>query len=407
MPTVTIEAPAGGSTSRRSVVTTLRGTQPASITELAAATGLPRSTVAQTVALLLRDGLVLEHPARAAGRGRPSRTFSLFEKPRPIAVLVSAAHGTVAGVITTSGTILSEVGGPPLDGDAEARVGRPALDLLDTALAAAGVAAADLSLAVVGLPGPSLFPRTARSSDEADAPAQPHHLRRFQIWDGQPAGSVVAEHLGCRTYSENDANLAAAGEAASGAGAGYGTVLYVSLAFGTSAGLVVNGRLHRGRTQLAGEIGHLHAVDNGQLCQCGGRGCFWLSTSIPALLEELEAAHHQQFTVADIGAAARRDQHGVVRALIGFGHALGRRLADAVVVLDPDAIVIDGALGDAALPIVDGVRQAIHQYAPPAMARGLPIIPGVLGVSAPLVGASVLARTEGLLEFLPGIPASP
>jgi predicted NBD/HSP70 family sugar kinase len=232
-----------------------------------------------------------------------------------------------------------------------------------------------------------------------------HHLRRFQLWDGRPAGSVIAEHLRCPTYSENDANLAAAGEAASGAGAGFGTVLFVSLAFGTSAGLVSNGRLHRGRTGLAGEIGHLHAVDNGQLCQCGGRGCFWLSTSIPALLEELAAAHHQQFTVGDISAAARRDQPGVVRALVGFGYALGRRLADAVVVLDPDAIVIDGALGDAALPIVEGVSQAVHRYAPPAMARELPIIPGTLGVAAPLVGAAALARVEGLLEFLPSISA--
>ena len=399
MAIVTTEAPPTGSTSRRSVVAMLRGTQPASITDLAAATGLPRSTVAQTVALLLRDGIVLEHPARASGRGRPSRTFSLFEKPRPIAVLIAAAHGTVSGVITTSGVILAQVSGPPLEGDAESRMGRPALELLDAALARADVTPGDLSLAVVGLPGPSLFPRSrAMPMDDVPPPAT-HHLRRFQLWDGQPAGTVVGQHLRCRTYAENDANLAAAGEAASGAGAGYGTVLYVSLAFGTSAGLIINGRVHRGRTQLAGEIGHLHAVDNGQLCQCGGRGCFWLTTSLPALLEELAAAHHQQFTVADIGEAARRDEHGVVRALVGFGHALGRRLADAVVLLDPDAIVIDGALGDAALPIVDGVRQAVNQYAPPAMARGLPILPGTHGAAAPLIGAAVLARVEGLLDL--------
>lgn len=405
MAIVTTEAPLAGPTSRRAVVSTLRGTQPASITELAAVTGLPRSTVAQTVSVLLRDGLVREHPARTGGRGRPSRTFSLLEKPRPIAVLISAAHGTVSGVITASGVIRSQVGGPPLDGDAETRFGRPALELLDAALVDAGVTPADLSLAIVGLPGPSQFPRAPGSSDGADAPPRTHHLRRFQVWDGRPPAAVVGEHLGCPTYGENDANLAAAGEAASGAGAGFGTVLFVSLAFGTSAGLVVNGRLHRGRTGLTGEIGHLHAVDHGQLCQCGGRGCFWLSTSIPALLEELAAAHHQQFTVAEIGDAARGDQHGVVRALVGFGHALGRRLADAVVVLDPDAIVIDGALGDAALPIVDGVSQAVQQYAPPAMARNLPIIPGTLGAAAPLVGAAALARVEGLLDLVSGIPA--
>jgi predicted NBD/HSP70 family sugar kinase len=377
----------------------LRGTDRASIAELSIATGLPRSTVAHNVAMLLQAGLVREHPAQGGARGRPSRTFSLRDQPGPIAVVVAAAHGTLCGIVTTDGTVLSQVSGPPLDGDAEARIGQPALDLVDASLAEAGVSADDLSLAVVGLPGPSMFPRTRGPLEEPAISSGMQHLRRFQLWDGLPAGDVLARHLGCRAYSENDANLAAAGEAVSGAGAGLDTVMFISLAFGTSAGLVIGGRVHRGRTGLTGEIGHLHAIDNGQLCQCGGRGCFWLSTSIPALLEELAAAHHQQFTVADISDAARRDQHDVVRALVGFGHALGRRVADAVVVLDPDAIIVDGALGDAAGPIVEGVRGSVNQYAPPAMARDLPIVAGSLGIRAALVGAAAVARVEGLLEL--------
>jgi predicted NBD/HSP70 family sugar kinase len=377
----------------------LRGTDRASIAELSAATGLPRSTVAHSVATLLQVGLVHQHPAQAGARGRPSRRFSLRDQPGPIAVVVAAAHGTECGVVTTDGTVLAQRSGPPLNGDADGRLSRPALELLDEALADAGASPGDISLAVVGLPGPSTFPRASGPLDELALSSRMQHLRRFQVWDGRPAGNALSQHLGRPTYSENDANLAAAGEAVSGAGAGLNTVMFISLAFGTSAGLVINGRLHRGRTGLTGEIGHLHSVDNGQLCQCGGRGCFWLSTSIPALLEELAAAHHQRFTVADISDAARRDQHDVVRALVGFGHALGLRVADAVVVLDPDAIIIDGALGDAAGPIVEGVRGSVNQYAPPAMARDLPIVAGSLGIRAALVGAAAVARVEGLLEL--------
>jgi predicted NBD/HSP70 family sugar kinase len=203
--------------------------------------------------------------------------------------------------------------------------------------------------------------------------------------------------LGCPVYSENDANLAAFGEAMSGAGAGLDTVLFIALAHGTGAGLVIDGRLHRGRSRLAGDIGHLHADDNGRLCHCGARGCFWHTHSFPALVDELAQAHGRQFTVADVAASAARDDPDVVRALLGFGHALGRRLADAVVFLDPDAIVIDAGLGAATDVIAHGVKEAIHRYAPPTMARATRVLPGSLGAAAPLAGAAALAREEGLL----------
>jgi len=381
------------------VIARLLAVQQAAIADLSSATGLRRSTVAHTVAGLLRVGVLREQPGLGGTRGRPARTFSLTKQPGPIAVVVAAAHGTLCGVVTTDGTVLSQIEGSPLEGDAEERIGAPALELLDQALAAAGVSAEDLSLAVVGLPGPSLFPNVPSSADEETGPPQAQHLRRFQIWDGRPAAETVARHLRRPTVTENDANLAAAGEIASGAGSGMAVAMFISLAYGTSAGLMINGRLHRGRSRLAGEIGHLHAVDAGQLCACGARGCFWLTASIPALLEELAAAHHRRFTLADISAAAQRDQPDVVRALVGFGHALGRRLADAVIFLDPDAIILDGALGAAAGPIAQGIRESISQYAPPAMARRARIIIGSLGASAMLVGASALARSEELLSL--------
>jgi predicted NBD/HSP70 family sugar kinase len=154
--------------------------------------------------------------------------------------------------------------------------------------------------------------------------------------------------------------------------------------------------LHRGRTGLAGEIGHLHTSDDGRLCECGARGCFWQTRSIPALLDEMSALHHRTFTLQDLSESAARGEPDVVRALRGLGEALGRRLADAVVFLDPDIVIVDAALGGAADAITDGIRIAVHRCAPAEMVRGLAITTGDLGGTAHVHGALALARTHGL-----------
>src|SRR5665647_3572625 len=203
---------------------------------------------------------------------------------------------------------------------------------------------ADLT-AHTGLPRSTVVDALRRLADagqvEQRGPGRQGRGRPSPSWS---IAELLADRLGCPVHSENDANLAALGEAVLGAGAGLDTVLHVSPAHGTGAGLVIDGRLHRGRSGLAGEIGHLHADDDGRLCHCGARGCFWHSRSIPALLAALAEAHGRPFTLADVARAADEDDHDVVRALLGFGYALGRRLADAVVYIDPDAIVIEGSL---------------------------------------------------------------
>jgi predicted NBD/HSP70 family sugar kinase len=372
------------------------------VADICKATDLPRSTVVHALARLEKSGDIEQHAPVSQGRGRPSRGWSMTMPPGPIAVVVTAAHGTVVGVVRADGHVLAVAEAAPIAGDAQGRHATGVLELLDGALGAASVTAGDLALAVVGLPGASGF-------EPAPAPKQPianpddnADLRRFRTWDGESPVRVLSRHLGCPVYSENDANLAAFGEALSGAGDGFDTVLFVGLAHGTGAGLVIDGRLHRGRARLAGEIGHLHADDNGRLCHCGGRGCFWHTHSFPALVDELTQAQGRQFSVVDVAAAAGRDDPDVVRALLGLGHALGRRLADAVVFLDPDAIVVDGGLGAASAVIADGIKEAIHRYAPPTMARATKVLPGRLGSAAALAGAAALARREGLLPRVAG-----
>ena len=386
--------PHGGSAR---VLTELADGRAYSVGELASATGLSRSAIVQSLTHLESSGEVQRHQPRRAARGRPSHTWSLTVAPGPIVVVIAAAHGTTVGVVRPDGRVLSARRAPALDGNRHGRRASGITTLLDRVLDDAGIVAGAVELGVVGLPGASGFALPATPGDPTAAEASAH-LSRFRIWDGADPAVLLGERLQCPIVTENDANLAALGESLHGAGRGLDAVLYVSLDHGTGAGLVIDGRLHRGRSRLAGEIGHLHADDNGRLCHCGARGCFWHSRSFPALLEELARAHGRNFTSRDVAEAAARDESDVVRALYGLGYALGRRLADAVVFLDPDAIILDGALGAATQGIASGVSQAIDRYAPPPMARACAVMPGLLGKHAALVGAAALAKSEKLLS---------
>lgn len=372
----------------RAVLRALSDGQRRTVAEVCAELSAARSSVVHALNRLRAAGVVVEHPSQRSARGRPARGWSLTASPGLLAVVVAAAHGLLAGVVRPDGEILAAVHGTT---DVTAPTG--ALALLDRAIAQAEVTHRDIELAVLGLPGPSLFARTPGPDSLGGS-----HLRRFREWDGRPAADVVGEHLDRPVFCENDANLAALGEAVYGDAAGAATVLHVSLTHGTGAGLVIGGKLHRGGSRLAGEIGHLHVDDGGQLCECGARGCFWQTTSIPALLDELAMAHGRTFSVSDLDAAAASGELEIIRALSGFGRSLGRRIADFVVFFDPQAIVVDSTLGAASHVIADGIRAAVDQYAPPQLAASVQISSGSLGVSAHLKGAAALVRSENLLD---------
>jgi predicted NBD/HSP70 family sugar kinase len=380
--------------SRSRIRAELADGRPYTVGEISGATGLARSTVVQSLTELEAGGTVRRHAPRTVGRGRPAHLWSIADQPGPLIVLVAAAHGTTVGVVRADGKVLAARAAPAFDGDERGRRASRVPELLDRVLADAMVGADDITLAVVGLPGASGFSTPASPGTQRDAAT---HLNQFRVWDGADPSVILRDRLTCPIHYENDANLAALGEVTHGVGRGLRAALYVSLAHGTGAGLVIDGRLHRGRSSLAGEIGHLHAQDDGRLCHCGARGCFWHRTSFPALLDDLARAHGRRFTSRDVAEAAERDESDVVRSLHGLGFALGRRLADAVVFLDPEAIILDGGLGAASKGIATGVRQALQRYAPPLMARSCDVRPGLLGRHAALVGGASLARSEQLL----------
>jgi predicted NBD/HSP70 family sugar kinase len=332
---------------------------------LAALSGLPRSTVADALARLVRHGIVAERPApEAAGRtGRPPRLLELAA-PAGLVGVIAQTHQTLqAAVAGFDGRLLASRLADPYVHDRSAGLGRPGAALLGEALRAADRSPADLACAVIGVPSP------------------------VSAAGGPDLAADFGRRLGVPVWIENDANLGALGAAADMA-----DFIYIKLVHGIGAGLVLDRRLYRGTGGLAGELAHIHADADGPLCRCGGRGCLMTRYNAPLLIGMLQHLDPSVKTMTDILALAARRDAGVLRVLRDLGRMLGRSLADFCVYMAPDGIVVEGLLENAAAPVIEGIRETLAQYAPPAVVAQLRVVGGELGQDAELRGGAVLAR---------------
>jgi glucokinase-like ROK family protein len=189
-------------------------------------------------------------------------------------------------------------------------------------------------------------------------------------WKDVPVRSVLQQAFDAPVFVDNEANLAALGEHYYGAAQGYEEVLYISVGVGLGGGVVHGGQLCRGVTGVAGELGHMTMDPDGELCNCGNRGCWETLVSQQALVrriqQEIDAGHASQLskavngdysrlTVPLIVDAARANDAVALSTLAWIGHNLGIGMASLVNALNPELVVFGGILSlawDYMLPAV-------------------------------------------------------
>src|SRR5688572_12152227 len=131
-----------------------------------------------------------------------------------------------------------------------------------------------LSAAGISTPGPS-DPKRGIVTTPPNLPG----------WRDVPLAKAIGDRLGVPAWLENDANAAALAEHRLGAGRGSDHLVLVTLGTGVGGGLVLDGKLYRGASGAAGEIGHMQLVADGPVCGCGRRGCLEVLASGRALGE--------------------------------------------------------------------------------------------------------------------------
>ena len=367
---------------RRAITSLLAAAGPMSRADLVRGTGLSRTTVSSLVGELITSGHVVE----TTDRGRPHKGGS--GRP-PLLVALTTPGGGVAGVdighrhvrvavADRRGVVLAEeTGAVDVDEDGAAALDRAAR-MVRRALDVAGLPVSDLAAVGMCVPAP-LDRRSARV-----------RTRILPGWRDLSPADELRRRLAVPVFADNDANLGALAEVGHGAARGATDVVYVKIASGLGAGIVLGGRLHRGATGIAGELGHVQVGEDGQVCRCGNRGCLETLVSAPRLVELLQPAYDEELSLERVLELDGSGDAGVRRVLSDAGRAVGRALADLCNSLNPELVVVGGPLGSST-SLGEAIRGSVERYAQPDTAAALRVVPGELGDRAEVVGAVSLA----------------
>lgn len=233
-------------------------------------------------------------------------------------------------------------------------------------------------------------------------------------WRDEPLRADLERHLGLPVVVENDANAAAWGEFAHGAGRAAGApvhdVVLLTIGTGLGGGIVIGDRLLRGAGGFAGELGHVRVVPDGHRCGCGNRGCWEQYASGRALVREARELARQGTPLAarllelaggvvdgiqgpHVTQAAAEGDIAAVELLADLGRWIGEGAASIVAALDPAMIIVGGGVSEAGDLLLEPARAA---FARQLTARGhrpaIPFEPAQLGNDAGMIGVADLAR---------------
>ena len=317
---------------------------------------------------------------------------------RVLALDIGGTKLTV-GVVADSGEVLAERVGRTDRSDSPNKILDRLFAMSEEALLETGLSQHDLSGVGVSFGGPVDFPggRTVTC----------HHLPG---WESFPLRDVVAERAGLPAIVDNDANAAALGEVRFGAARGCRHVLYLTVSTGVGGGVVLDGRVHRGASSMAGEIGHTLVVREGPMCTCGRRGCLEAVASGPAIARAAREAMaagetstlaempEEGLTARQVAEAAPRDALAA-RILGEAGRAMGVVIAAAVNLVNPEMVVIGGGVSQAGEALFAPLRESVKQHGVPESVQSLRIAPGALGQRGGLLGAAALALSQPRLTF--------
>jgi fructokinase len=206
--------------------------------------------------------------------------------------------------------------------------------------------------------------------------------------NGQPVKSDLENLLGRKIEIQNDANCFAMAEALHGAGRGKKLVFGVIIGTGCGGGIVHNGEVITGAQGIAGEWGHSSIDPNGPLCFCGQRGC--VETFISG--GGAEARYAEQFGVKKYFRDIEKDFYAGEAKAVGFMKIFfrnfGRALANLIVMLDPDIIVLGGGVSKFDTLYTEGVAQVAKYVFSDTLET--PIVKNQLGDSAGVIGAALI-----------------
>jgi glucokinase len=238
-----------------------------------------------------------------------------------------------AAAVTRSGEILAKISGA-----ANLSEGRAAVlaDMVDSIRQLRSQGGSNLAGVGIGVPGFIVL--------ETGTVVGANNLA---VFDGTPVRDEIEQSLGTPVVLENDANAAALGEKWIGAGRGFNDLVLIALGTGVGGGIIAGGKILHGQVGMAGELGHMTVVPNGNPCGCGNRGCLEKHASATAIASMAKLMKlGPEISAQEVHDLALAGNERAKMIFEGMGEALGIALANLINILNfPLYLLSGGPLG--------------------------------------------------------------
>ncbi|WP_424537172.1 ROK family protein [Sphaerisporangium viridialbum] len=356
--------------------------------ELGDVVELSRSKLNLELDRLIEMGLVEQAGLAASRGGRRSGMVRLSPHMRFVGIDIGA---TSVDVAVTNGEleVLGHVSEP-----CDVRIGPAAV--LDRAMELLGKLReqglyAQLHGVGIGVPGPVSF----REGVPVAPPIMPG-------WDRYPIREALSQELGCPAMVDNDVNLMALGELHAGLAKQVDDFLLIKIGTGIGCGIVVDGKIYRGVSGSAGDIGHMRVDDQGPTCTCGNTGCLEAYFGGAALAREAvriaprsaylseRLASVGRLSAEDVAAAATLGDPAAIQLIRDGGRQAGQVLASLVSFFNPGLVIVAGGVARLGHVLLAEIRSVVYRRSLPLATGNLPIVLSELGDTAGVIGGARL-----------------
>jgi glucokinase-like ROK family protein len=373
-------------------------------------TGLSRAVVGHRVADLVERGLVASGSLGESTGGRAPRLLRFRAEAGHLLVADIGATGAEVALTDLAGRVLAQRSEEDLDvaSGPEMILGR-IREIFEALQQDHGAAAGPLWGIGIGVPGPVEF-TTGRVISPPIMPG----------WNKFPIGEFFAAS-GVPVWVDNDANVMALGETRAGCARGHDSIIFIKVGTGIGAGLIMNGRIHRGADGCAGDVGHIQVTaDPNVVCRCGNIGCVEALAGGAGIARAAEQAARENpsgmlqhifaerraLAAADVGWCAAHGDQASMELVANAARLVGGVLATLVNVLNPSMIVIGGGVSHVGDPFLAAIRETLYGRSFPLATRALAIQPSTLGRTCGVIGLAAMVTDqlfspEILSEWLP------
>lgn len=236
-----------------------------------------------------------------------------------------------------------------------------------------------------------------------------HKYSRY-FFNEQPLSDIFMQKLGLHVTIDNDSRAMAYGEYMCGAGNNERNVIFVDVSWGLGMGIINNAKLYYGKSGYAGEFGHISVFENEVMCHCGKKGCLETQASGSYIhrrvLEEIAKGNSsvlqkklvkgESLMLDDIVKATLKGDMMAIELVEEVGNTLGKHIAGLINLLNPDLVIIGGALAQTGDYLLFPIKSAIRKYSLNLVGNDTAVKISKLGDTAGVIGACMLARSKML-----------